>query len=496
MRSFTDQNVGVKLTLLISVMLLCLITVAGISMQQLSTVNDASNTMYSVNVKALDSSKKARIALISSSRALRNMMIAPTGELREKYRQSFYADIAVTYEELNNVASVIDKPEHRALLRDVRLGLDEHFALEKAFVRKIGKVPSQDLFQELLALRIRLDAVETLMASLAQTMTTEAQARIVETERIYSRGFMFSLSGLLVALTLGGSIGYAITRSIAKPLGQVTEKAVLVAEGNLQQHFKLVRQDEIGQLAAALDQMVANLCQRITETEQKNHELTRTRFLFLKGMASLAETRDPETGDHLVRVSRYIKILAVHLRSEVLYKRFFNAETVAALGRAAILHDIGKVGVPDSILLKPGKLTPEEFGIMAQHTIFGEHIIKRLQRVQQSHAFLQYAADIAGGHHECWDGSGYPRGLKGTEIPLAARLMAIVDVYDSMVSPRVYKESQAHAEAVRFIMEQRGKRFDPVLAEIFCRHQEKFQEVAQRFAPYAKTAPVSEDAVL
>lgn len=186
-----------------------------------------------------------------------------------------------------------------------------------------------------------------------------------------------------------------------------------------------------------------------TKLAAQRLELTHTKFAFLNGMASLAETRDPETGDHLMRVSRYMRVLAASPRIQEAYEVFFNRETIAELSRAAILHDIGKVGVPDNILLKPGKLTPDEFETMKQHALYGERIIKKLLRVKRSNSFLLHAAEIAGGHHECWNGSGYPRGLSGTNIPFSARLMAVVDVYDSIISSRIYKQAQTHDEAVQ-----------------------------------------------
>lgn len=212
-------------------------------------------------------------------------------------------------------------------------------------------------------------------------------------------------------------------------------------------------------------------------------ELSLTKFMFLKGMVSLAETRDPETGDHLIRVSRYMKTLVTHAPIQHACGQFFCPSASAELCRAAMLHDIGKVGVADSILLKPCRLTPEEFDVMKEHALHGERIIKRLMRARRQNPFLAYAAEIAGGHHESWNGKGYPRGLKETEIPLSARLMAMADVYDSVISPRVYKKAQSHASAVEYIMDNKGLKFDPAIADGFYRLKEKFRDIARRFAP-------------
>ena len=214
-------------------------------------------------------------------------------------------------------------------------------------------------------------------------------------------------------------------------------------------------------------------------------ELELSKYMFLKGMASLAETRDPETGDHLMRVSKYMKLLATHAPILAAYGQPFCPAAAAEMCRAAILHDIGKVGVADSILLKPGRLTEAEFEIMKQHALHGERIIKRLMRAHRPNLFLRFAAEIAGGHHEAWNGNGYPRGLAGTDIPLSARLMAVADVYDSIISPRVYKKAQSHAAAVEYIMDNRGLKFDPVVADAFYLLNGKFGDIARRFAPTA-----------
>ena len=209
-------------------------------------------------------------------------------------------------------------------------------------------------------------------------------------------------------------------------------------------------------------------------------ELELSKFMFLKGMASLAEARDPETGDHLMRVSKYVKLLATHAPILEAYGQPFCPPAAAELCRASILHDIGKVGVADSILLKPGRLTEEEFESMKLHALHGERIIKSLVRPRRPNIFLRFAAEIAGGHHEAWNGKGYPRGLAGTDIPLSARLMTVADVYDAIISPRVYKKTQSHSAAVEYIMDNKGLKFDPVVADAFYLLKGKFREISHR----------------
>ena len=221
-----------------------------------------------------------------------------------------------------------------------------------------------------------------------------------------------------------------------------------------------------------------------TALRAKAKELFLAKIVFLKGMAGLAETRDPETGDHLLRVQYYMKTLCrcLHRQKAAGYAAL-DAKQVADICRAAILHDIGKVGVRDHILLKEGPLTPEEFELMKMHTLYGERIIQSLRRGrgQGEDFFLKHAKDIAGGHHEYWNGGGYPRGLSGEAIPLSARLMAVADVYDSIISPRVYKPARSHAYALEFIMDNSGIRFDPAIVEaFFCQHK-TFNSIANRF---------------
>lgn len=219
------------------------------------------------------------------------------------------------------------------------------------------------------------------------------------------------------------------------------------------------------------------------ELKKRVLELTQARYVFLKGMAGLAEMRDPETGDHLLRVYRYMRVLTKCLCHYTSAAYEIKRESIPDVSRAAILHDIGKVGISDSILLKPDKLTSDEFEHIKKHTSYGEHIIRRLLHKRNPDPFLLHACDIAGGHHENWNGTGYPNKLKETDIPLSARLMAVADVYDSIISPRVYKKARPHLEAVEFIMDNKGIKFDPHIADLFYKHNGKFQSIAQRFAP-------------
>ena len=216
----------------------------------------------------------------------------------------------------------------------------------------------------------------------------------------------------------------------------------------------------------------------------------------LHALATLAEARDPETGNHLRRVQAYVQALAQRLQGLPQYTALLDDARISQIARAAPLHDIGKVGIPDAVLLKPGKLTAEEFEIMKAHPrIGGEAIAEAMRRVAFDHvaadasesgselwSFLETARQIAYGHHEKWDGSGYPQGLRGSDIPLAARLMALADVYDALISRRVYKEAFPLEEVLRILQLGRGTHFDPEVLDAFLAIQDEFRAIARRYA--------------
>ncbi len=214
------------------------------------------------------------------------------------------------------------------------------------------------------------------------------------------------------------------------------------------------------------------------KVRERTQELAITQGVIIEAMASLAETRDQETGDHVMRTRYYVQMLAVNLASHPRFAAYLRDVDPDDLGIAATLHDIGKVGVPDHILLKPGRLTPEEFEEVKKHTTYGHDTLSRLAKRLPGNAFLKLADDIAWTHHEKWDGTGYPHGIKGDEIPIPGRLMAIADVYDAIVSERVYKKAMSHEEAVEFIRSQSGKHFDPDVAEGFCKLSDSFRYMA------------------
>jgi len=217
--------------------------------------------------------------------------------------------------------------------------------------------------------------------------------------------------------------------------------------------------------------------ERTAQLQKKTEQLENLQNGIIFGFADLVESRDEGTGGHIDRTSTYIQVLL-----DALTERGIYADEIAELNRelfisSARLHDLGKIAISDLILNKPGKLTDEEFEIMKTHTTKGEDAIGKIASRTNDVEFLNNARLFAGSHHERWDGRGYPRGLKGTDIPIQGRLMAVVDVYDALVSERPYKKPFAPEEAVKIIMENSGSQFDPLVADVFFEVRGLFEAV-------------------
>lgn len=203
----------------------------------------------------------------------------------------------------------------------------------------------------------------------------------------------------------------------------------------------------------------------------------------IHALARLAETRDPETGNHLHRTSGYVRILAESLQSNPRYASFLTERNIHLLVKSAPLHDIGKVGIPDHILLKPGPLNPEEWAVMKTHAKIGSDALEQAEHdAEKPVDFLRLAKEIAHYHHEKWNGSGYPDGLVGDAIPIPARLMALADVFDALISRRVYKEPMPYAKAREIIAKEGGQHFDPDIVECFLARFDEFCAIAERYS--------------
>lgn len=225
------------------------------------------------------------------------------------------------------------------------------------------------------------------------------------------------------------------------------------------------------------------------QVRQRTEELVITQAVTIHSLAVLAECRDNETGGHIARTQRYVRVLAHQLWDLPRFRHLFDADTINLLFQSTPLHDVGKVGIPDRILLKPGKLTEEEFEEMKRHTVYGEEALVKAEAAmgkERESSFLRYAREVAGTHHEKWDGSGYPKGLRGEAIPLSGRIMALADIYDALVSKRAYKPPYSHAQAFDIIVNGDGRvmpgHFDPDVLKAFIEQAETFRAIAMEYA--------------
>jgi HD-GYP domain-containing protein (c-di-GMP phosphodiesterase class II) len=211
------------------------------------------------------------------------------------------------------------------------------------------------------------------------------------------------------------------------------------------------------------------------KVEEKTMMVAELQSAILKTMSELVEFRDDITGKHIERTQYYLKIMLSALQKQGIYEKEISTWDIGLVLQSAQLHDVGKIAIKDSILQKPDKLIDDEFAEIKKHTIFGEKVIEKIKENTTDHSFLEYAQIVAVSHHEKWNGSGYPDGLKGEEIPLLGRIMAIVDVYDALISERPYKKALTHENAVEIIIKDRGTHFDPVLIDVFISVSDEFK---------------------
>ena len=248
-----------------------------------------------------------------------------------------------------------------------------------------------------------------------------------------------------------------------------------VANGRLSARVPVASNDEFGVIASHTNRTIESL-------QTRTGELGQMRDVTILALASLAETRDNETGAHILRTQQYVRVLAEHLKHHVRFKSVLTAAMIDLFYKSAPLHDAGKVGIPDAVLLKPGPLTADEFSVMKKHPLIGSQALESAQAVLGKNSFLSVASEIMETHHEKWDGSGYPYGLIGEQIPISGRLMALADVYDALTSERVYKRAFSHEEARKIIVDGRGSHFDPDIVDAFLELETTFRQVAIDFA--------------
>ena len=214
-----------------------------------------------------------------------------------------------------------------------------------------------------------------------------------------------------------------------------------------------------------------------TELLESNRKLHNARMATILGLAKLAEYRDEGTGTHLERIREYAKLIAQEMTKNPKYAGHITPEYIDDIYQSSILHDIGKVGIPDAVLLKPAKLTEEEFDVIKRHTTLGGDAIKAIEAKIEGKSFLALGKEIAYSHHEKWDGSGYPRRLNGEGIPLSARIIALADVYDALTTKRFYKEAYSHKRSRQIITDLKGTHFDPEVVDVFLTLEDEFNRI-------------------
>jgi len=242
--------------------------------------------------------------------------------------------------------------------------------------------------------------------------------------------------------------------------------------------LRVRNQIELKNYSDSLEEMVA---EKTKEVIQKTEEANKVLDNALQGLANVIEHRDLESGEHVKRTQLYVHTLANHLISTgSVYAEEIVEKQPDIISKAMVLHDVGKIAIPDRILLKTGRFDPEEYEIMKTHTTRGKEIIGNLGDVNAS-LYLKHCEDICYGHHERWDGKGYPRGISGYDIPITARIASIADVYDALVSARVYKKAMPYGEAIKTMVEGRGTQFDPVLCDAAVEIQGELEAIADQY---------------
>ena len=311
--------------------------------------------------------------------------------------------------------------------------------------------------------------------------------------RSQSQEYMLKLAAIFsVILAVILIVGFQlVNHGILKPINEMANSAELFAFNNQEsieknlsqiQNLKIRTGDEIENLYKSFVKMTEDSVKYIEDVKNKNKTISKMQDALIITLADLVESRDENTGQHIKKTATYVKIILEEMQREGIYSEQMNKKFVDDVYKSAPLHDIGKIAVPDAILNKPGKLTNEEFDKMKTHTTAGGKILSSIiEMVPEAH-YLEEAINLATYHHERWDGRGYPTGLAGENIPLSARIMAVADVFDALVSKRSYKEGFPLEKAMNIIVEESGTHFDPKLVEVFVAAKDKVFEVAKKFS--------------
>jgi response regulator RpfG family c-di-GMP phosphodiesterase len=419
----------------------------------------------------------------SGPEVLRELALRWPETMRALMSESVDCELAARALDEGEVFRILNKPLRKEeLRRALRAGVERHRALRtERFLCEQLQFTRETLlsFTSLLEERVEeqmevLGRMHELSAKLNDARSIEEIARLV----VHA-----------VSRALGGPEGRRTRNHVEVETGEwvsqeVHEEPIVTDEGELgllsvdlhgPRGQRLVRVDR--QVLASL----ASSTSVAARNEIRRRERDEAQHATIFALARLAEHRDNETGKHLERVSEYCRIVAEGLRADGMYTDEVTDQFVADLVRSAPLHDIGKVGIPDSILLKPGKLNEEEWIVMKEHTTIGADTLRSVvERTERAVGFLQMGLDVVWCHHEKWDGTGYPRGLRELEIPLSARILALADCYDALTTKRPYKEPWPHQKAVDLIESCAGSDYDPAVVAAFLARVDRVNEVRQR----------------
>lgn len=277
-----------------------------------------------------------------------------------------------------------------------------------------------------------------------------------------------------IFVVTGGILTYIVSKTFQNPLNEINDATKRITDGYYNIKVSIKSVDEIGHLGESINSMTIKL-------KESNRKLKTIRYATIFGLARLAEDRDNSTGKHLERIRDYSVIIARKLSQYPRYRKYITDYYINDIYESSVLHDIGKVGIPDSILLKPGKLSYEEFEKVKMHTVIGGDALQSIENEIKFQSFLTLAIQIAYHHHEKWNGEGYPKGLEGESIPLSARIVSIADIYDALTSERPYKRAWTHNEAKEYIISNDNIIFDPVIVKAFLEIEEEFQKIRQYY---------------
>lgn len=354
------------------------------------------------------------------------------------------------------------KKEKQCLLSGKELSLDSHQGITP-ISRHIKTVIFSILFGSTLSFLLVIWKDLEWLNTVGNEVTLEQAATWIFYEFLFVCG-IFCGYGIMITHYFSHNLSLSF---------QLQQRALTaIKQGERKIHLPVISNNEFRFLAEDTNHMLAQL---IESEDSLNH----TRDACIFAISSLAETRDNETGAHIIRTQEYIHALCLYLQKDSTFSDYLTDERIELIVKSAPLHDIGKVGIPDAILLKPGKLTDEEFAIMKHHPVIGRQAIEKAEERSGKMPFLDYAKAISESHHEKWDGNGYPYGLKGEAIPLSGRLMALADVYDALITKRVYKPAFSHEKSKAIILEGKGSHFDPAIVDAFLAVEEEFIRIAQ-----------------